>query len=219
MQAVILAAGKGTRLHPLTISTPKPLIAVGEKPLIEHVLDALPSAIDELIVIVNHLREQIIEQLGDAWNGIPIRYLVQEPLNGTAGALWLAQEHLHDKFLVINADDLYTQDDLEQLIKHEWSMLVHEVDRSLTFAALSNLDDCFIQLGPGSTAVCGAYVLGTTLFEQDPVQIYVGDHTELGLPQTLERISRKVQIQMVQATHWHQVGTHNQLEAARALTA
>jgi UDP-N-acetylglucosamine diphosphorylase / glucose-1-phosphate thymidylyltransferase / UDP-N-acetylgalactosamine diphosphorylase / glucosamine-1-phosphate N-acetyltransferase / galactosamine-1-phosphate N-acetyltransferase len=214
MQAVILAAGKGARLRPITHTTPKPLIDVKGKLLIEHVLSALPKQIDELFVVVNHLREQIIARLGDNWNGIQIRYVVQEPLSGTAGALWLVQDYLDDRFLVINADDLYTQEDLEKLVNHEWAMLVYEVDRPLESAALNNLENQFVQLGPGSTAVCGAYVLQKALFAQDPVEIRVGKHIELGLPQTLERISRKQNIQIVEATDWKQVGTHAQLAAA-----
>ncbi|PJE76748.1 hypothetical protein COV05_02860 [Candidatus Uhrbacteria bacterium CG10_big_fil_rev_8_21_14_0_10_48_16] len=216
MQAVILAAGKGLRLRPLTDTLPKPLIQVGQKPLITHTLEALPESVDEIFIVVNYLREQIIETLGASWNSIPIRYIVQDPLNGTAGALHLVKEHLHDRFLVMNADDLYKKQDLERLIMPKRSMLVFESRRNLKSSALSDRDQ-FIGLGPGNIAVCGAYVLGTEFFEADPVEIFVGAHQEFGLPQTVARMTQTIPIHMVRASAWHQVGTPEQLEQAQAL--
>ncbi len=65
MQCVILAAGKGTRLRPLTDNTPKPLVPVAGKPLIDHTIDALPSAIDELILVVGYLGDQLRAHFGN----------------------------------------------------------------------------------------------------------------------------------------------------------
>lgn len=214
MQAVILAAGKGARLRPLTHTTPKPLIDVQGKPLIEHVLEALPDEITELLIVVNHLREQIIDHLGDTWNNLPIRYVVQEPLSGTAGALFLLEEHLHDHFLVLNSDDLYAKEDLSELVKHEHAILVHQANRQLEASALMK-DNLFIGLGPGTLAVCGAYVLDTSIFQTEPVEIHVSQYKELGLPQTLAKLASTKPIRVTQATHWLQVGTPEQLAAAK----
>ena len=217
MQAVILAAGKGARLRPLTHKTPKPLIAVGNKALIERVLEALPDNIDKFFVVVNYLREQIIDHLGTEWNNIPIRYVTQEPLSGTAGALWLLKDKLKEKFLVVNSDDLYQKQDLEKLVSHDQAMLVFPVDRELNAAAQINDQNQFLRLGPGSLAVCGAYVLDTNIFKIDPVEIQVSKYREFGLPQTLEILAKTSVIQTVQATRWQQVGTHEQLDTANKL--
>ncbi|PJA45682.1 hypothetical protein CO174_01980 [Candidatus Uhrbacteria bacterium CG_4_9_14_3_um_filter_50_9] len=214
MQAVILAAGKGARLRPLTHTTPKPLLEVDGKRLIQHVLEALPENVDELFLVVNHLSEQIIDFLGSVWRGIPIHYVIQEPLSGTAGALFLLQEQLHDRFLVLNSDDLYNKQDLEELAKHDQSILVYETHRHLEAAAQIE-NEQFVGLGPGSLAVCGAYVLDKTIFETEPVEIHVSNYRELGLPQTLAESAAQFPITAVFASSWSQVGTPAQLEQAQ----
>jgi NDP-sugar pyrophosphorylase family protein len=213
MQAVILAAGKGARLRPLTDTTPKPLIKVGGVPLIERTLTVLPDSISEIFIVVNHLRKQIIEYIGDEWNNIPVHYVVQEPLSGTAGAVLLLQERLKDSFLVLNTDDLYEQLDLEALIKHPRAILVQNDGVARDAAAQINKGQ-FMGLGPGTIVVCGAYVLDQTFFQAQPVEIQVSSYKELGLPQTLATIAAIHPIQAIQATSWLQVGTPEQLEIA-----
>ncbi|MBI4435535.1 NTP transferase domain-containing protein [Candidatus Uhrbacteria bacterium] len=214
MQAVILAAGKGARLRPLTYEIPKPLIQIGDKTLIQRALEALPDSIDEIFVVVNHLREQIIEAVGAQWHTIPIRYVIQEPLSGTAGAVILLREHLHGSFLVINSDDLYKKEDLQRLVCHDRAILVFESEKHLEAAAQVERGR-FAGLGPGSLAVCGAYVLDQHFFDMEPVEIHVGSHTEYGLPQTLATLANPYVIQVVWATSWQQVGTHEELQRAQ----
>ncbi|MBI4257031.1 nucleotidyltransferase family protein [Candidatus Uhrbacteria bacterium] len=216
MQAVILAAGKGARLRPLTHTIPKPLINIGGKTLIERALEALPDSIDEIFVVVNHLREQIIETVGPTWNNKPIRYVVQEPLSGTAGAVHLLRGHLYGSFLVINSDDLYKKEDLERLVSYPRSILVYESGKHLEAGAQIE-QGRFTGLGSGSLAVCGAYVLGSEFFDVEPVEIYVNAHREYGLPQTIVTLAKQQTITVVQATSWQQVGTHEELQHARTL--
>ena len=215
MQAVILAAGKGARLRPLTHTVPKPLIDIGDKTLIARALDALPNAIDEIYLVVNYLREQIIDAVGSSWNGLPIRYLIQEPLTGTAGAVLVLREHLRESFLVINADDLYNRSDLSVLCRHSWALLYKPTDDLKQAGALVK-DGRFMGLGTSPNAVCGAYVLGQAFFDAEPVEIHVSTHREYGLPQTLATLADRLDIRAVQATFWQQVGTHEELSAARA---
>ncbi len=109
MQAVLLAAGKGTRLRPLTRTTPKALIDICGKPLLQHILEALPDAVQEIFIIVGYLRGQVMERFGGTWDGKPIRYIVQDPLTGTGPAVHLAKDRLRGKFLVVNGDDIYSR--------------------------------------------------------------------------------------------------------------
>ncbi len=102
MQAVILAAGKGLRMRPFTEQHPKPLVPVTGKPLIHYTLDTLPEAITEIIIVVGHLGDQIIENLGTSWHDKPITYVNQPDLSGTGNALLMAQDLLHSNFLVVN---------------------------------------------------------------------------------------------------------------------
>lgn len=214
MQAVILAAGKGARLRPLTHTTPKPLIDIGGKTLIEHALDALPGCINEIFIVVNHLREQIINTIGTSWKGMPIKYVVQEPLSGTAGAVHLLREHLHGSFLVINSDDLYIQSDILDLCQYPWSLLYFPTATEKHAGALVQ-DGRFIGLGTSKNAVCGAYVLDQEFFDVEPVEIQVSEHREFGLPQTLTKLANIINIVAINATSWKQVGTMKELEAAR----
>lgn len=214
MQAVILAAGKGARLRPLTHQTPKPLIDIAGKPLIEYVLAALPNSVDEIFIVVNHLREALIAHLGSSWQNKIIRYVIQEPLSGTAGAVHLLREQLHDSFLVVNGDDLYRKDDLERLVSHQRALLFFQTDHDLK-AAAQIMDGQFTGLGPGRNAVCGAYVLNKQFFTADPVEIQVSEYTEYGLPQTLETLAKTEHISGVQADFWMPVGTQEELEKAR----
>lgn len=215
MQAVILAAGKGARLRPITFTTPKPLIDIAGKSLIEHALESLPDGIDEVLIVVNHLRDQIIDAIGTSWNGRNIRYMVQEPLSGTAGAVHLLREHLHESFLVINSDDLYEKQDLTRLITHPFSLLYFPTMTEKHAGALLQ-NGRFIGLGSSTNAVCGAYVLGKAFFDVEPVEIQVSEYREYGLPQTLAKMVDQVEIVAGKATRWQQVGTIQELKSARA---
>lgn len=214
MQALILAAGKGARLRPLTYTIPKPLIEIDGKTLIRYALSALPESIDEIFIVVNHLRDQIIESVGSSWNNTPITYVIQEPLTGTAGALHLLREHLRDSFLVINSDDLYSRDDLTKLVESPWALLYFPTATEKQFGALVK-HGRFMGLGSSINAVCGAYVLGQELFDVELVEIFVSDHVEYGLPQTLTKLVDRIEIVAMEATSWHQVGTPEQLKALR----
>ncbi len=123
MKAVILAAGKALRFHPLSITTPKPLLKVANKELILYALDALIGLVDEIIIIVGYKRDMIIARLGDNYRGIPIRYITQENLNGTGGAVLLA-DGLVDDFLVMPADDIYSEQDIRNIAMNKNSILV-----------------------------------------------------------------------------------------------
>lgn len=113
MQAVILAAGVGIRMRPLTETVPKPLLKVAGKPLIEYTLAALPNEIDEVIIVIGYLGEQIIKHFGESFDGKKIRYVKQKNLEGTARALFEAREFITDRFLVLMSDDIYSKNDIE----------------------------------------------------------------------------------------------------------
>ncbi len=103
---VILAAGEGRRLEPLTNRRPKPMLPVGEKPLLEHVLIAAKDAgISEFVFVVGYERDRIQTHFGDGdrWN-VSIQYAIQDKQLGTAHALEAAAELVGDRFVVLNGD-------------------------------------------------------------------------------------------------------------------
>jgi len=128
MQAVILAAGKSTRTYPLTVNKPKSLLKVLDKTVLEHTLDALHGTVDEAIIVVGFMKESIIEKFGSFYKGIKLIYAEQKEQLGTGHALMCAKPHIKDRFLVINGDDLYAKEDIVSISKHEYGILVKEVD-------------------------------------------------------------------------------------------
>jgi MurNAc alpha-1-phosphate uridylyltransferase len=122
MRAMILAAGLGTRMRPLTDHCPKPLLPVADKPLIVHLIERLVAAgFDQLVINVSHLAEQIQAALGDGsrW-GAQIRYSVEpQPLETAGGIIQalplLTQEQPVDQpFLVVNGD-IWCEQPLQRL--------------------------------------------------------------------------------------------------------
>jgi NDP-sugar pyrophosphorylase family protein len=112
MKAVILAGGKGTRLKPYTTVFPKPLMPIGDKPILEIVVRQLKlHGFEELIVAVGHLAELIMTFFNDGSKyGINIKYTRENKPLGTAGPLALMKEELKETFLMMNGDVLTTLD-------------------------------------------------------------------------------------------------------------
>lgn len=119
MKALVLAAGEGTRLRPLTTNTPKPLLLVAGRPFMSHVLEAL-SALDvkDIYILVGWKANKIKEYYGDGSRlGLRIRYLEQRERMGTAHAIGCADGSIDEPFVCINGDVIIFQDDIESMIE------------------------------------------------------------------------------------------------------
>ena len=108
--AVIMAGGLGTRLRPLTDDTPKPLLPVGNRPILDHILGGLKQAgIDDVVLSLNYRGEQIRSHVGDGSNHhLHVNYVTEKQRRGTAGALSLLNPRPQRPFLVMNGDLLTT---------------------------------------------------------------------------------------------------------------
>ena len=109
MKAILLAGGKGTRLRPLTIHTPKPIVPIFNRPFLHYQIDLLKQVpeIDEVILSLNYQPRRIEEIFGDGSNlGIKIRYVVEPAPLGTAGAIKYAGDQLTESVVVFNGDVL-----------------------------------------------------------------------------------------------------------------
>jgi len=118
MKAILLAGGKGTRLRPLTIHTPKPIVPIFERPFLHYQLDLLKQVpeIDEVILSLNYQPRRIEEIFGDgSETGLALKYVVEPAPLGTAGAVRYAGESLRESIVVFNGDVL-TQVDLGAVI-------------------------------------------------------------------------------------------------------
>lgn len=103
--AVVLAAGEGTRLRPLTRNRPKPMLPAGNRPIVEYVLDALIEAgIKRICFVVGYKRSRVQEHFGPTYRDVPIQYVVQSKQLGSGHALQQAEEKLDGSFVVVNGD-------------------------------------------------------------------------------------------------------------------
>jgi NDP-sugar pyrophosphorylase family protein len=119
MKAILLAGGKGTRLRPLTIHTPKPIVPIFERPFLHYQLDLLKQVpeIDQVVLSLNYQPRRIEEIFGDgSESGLSIKYVVEPSPLGTAGAVRYAGESLHESVVVFNGDVL-TEVDLAAVIR------------------------------------------------------------------------------------------------------
>lgn len=208
MQAVILAAGRGTRMKELTADRPKPMLLVNGKPVLEHIIGALPEEVDEVIIIVGYLHEVVRAHFGERFAGHAITYVEQPELDGTAGALWHAKPYLEGKFLVMNGDDICRAADVAACMQApDWAMLVQEVGE-IGSAGKVVLDErglvCDILEkevhggGPGLANTANFFLLDTRFFGYPPV-LRPGSETEYGLPQTVVTAAKDIPIHPVRA--------------------
>jgi UDP-N-acetylglucosamine diphosphorylase / glucose-1-phosphate thymidylyltransferase / UDP-N-acetylgalactosamine diphosphorylase / glucosamine-1-phosphate N-acetyltransferase / galactosamine-1-phosphate N-acetyltransferase len=137
MKAVILVAGKGTRMAKHH-EGPKQLLMVGDKPIIQHTLDALPPEIDGLVFVVGGPHEKSIRNYfkQGQYHGLPIEFVVQEEQLGLAHAFKTAQSLLSGKWMGMVGDDIFDPAGLAELPKYELSILASHTDHPENFGIL-----------------------------------------------------------------------------------
>lgn len=145
IDAVLMAGGKGERLRPLTDKTPKPLLMVGEKCIIDHNVDRLISyGINHVNVTVNYLSEQLEEHYAEPRHGVQVRTFREPKFLGTIGSIKFVDTFYNDTVLVMNSD-LFTNIDYEDFFLHfkannaEMSVAAVPYDVSIPYGIL-NLD-------------------------------------------------------------------------------
>jgi bifunctional UDP-N-acetylglucosamine pyrophosphorylase/glucosamine-1-phosphate N-acetyltransferase len=218
MQCVILAAGRGTRMGELTNDIPKPMLPLLGAPMLAHKINMLPKSIEEVIVVVGYKKEIISEYFGTEWGGRKITYVEQTKLDGTAGAIHLVKDIVHDRFLVTMGDDLYHPDDIANIMRHPLALLGYYTQDAAAFGIVT-LDDAGNLLGvverphgfTDGLVNTGAYVLNTDFFKYPPVKI---SETEFGLPQTLVVMSQESPVKVEVTQQWIPVGNPDDLVVA-----
>ena len=111
MKVVIPLAGKGTRLRPHTHVTPKPLLRVGDKPVMSYILDDLRElGVNEAVIITGHLKEKVQEYMETEYPDFRAVYEEQKEQRGTADAIVLAEPHVREEMLIIFVDTLFDAD-------------------------------------------------------------------------------------------------------------
>lgn len=118
MKAIILAAGKGTRLEPITLETPKAMVQVYGKPLLEYNMEKLVPYVDEFIIVVKYKAEIIKEYFWEEFQWIQVTYHKQGDKYGTGGAI--TDININGDCFILASDTLYHQTDIDALANHDW---------------------------------------------------------------------------------------------------
>jgi bifunctional UDP-N-acetylglucosamine pyrophosphorylase/glucosamine-1-phosphate N-acetyltransferase len=221
MDAIILAAGLGTRLRPHTLHTPKPLLAVRGRPLLDWTLGALPAVVDRVIVVVHYLAEQIEAYLAKQKHRREWVAVRQEQPRGTGDALRSCRGQLRsDTFLVLNGDDLYGAADLAKLSRQPAGLLTQPVDEPQRFGiaylkpdgTLERLVEKPKDLTGRQLANAGAYVFPRTVFE---TELQASARGEYEITDYVSALARRQPVSVVEATFWLPIGDEAAWQAAQ----
>jgi len=137
IQAVILAAGRGVRVQPLSFTKPKPLIEIAGKTLLEHNLDQLEGIASEVVLVVGYKHNLIEQKIGSKYKGIKIKYVNQAEQTGTGSAVFSARKLVKDKFLLLMGDDFYSKRDIQEVVKKYPAIAVKEVKDPKNFGIVT----------------------------------------------------------------------------------
>jgi UDP-N-acetylglucosamine diphosphorylase / glucose-1-phosphate thymidylyltransferase / UDP-N-acetylgalactosamine diphosphorylase / glucosamine-1-phosphate N-acetyltransferase / galactosamine-1-phosphate N-acetyltransferase len=181
MKAVLLAAGEGVRLLPVTANRPKHLIRIGGKPILEHCLDALKAnGISEVLIITHYLGNAIREYFGDGSEiGLKIEYVNQKEVLGTGNAASLAEPFVEGEFLLVYGDLLFSADAVKTVIETYGSrktvaaVAVVPVDKPESYGIIEfkngNIVKCIVEKpsrknAPSNLANAGIYLFNKDIF-------------------------------------------------------
>ena len=222
MQCVILAAGEGTRMRPLTLTMPKPLVPVCGVPLIEHIVRPLPAIIDELIIVIGYKGEMIREYCGTEFHGKKVTYVQQEnPKAGTADALMYAHGIAKEKFLVLYADDIHGAPALAEVVMKEAGMLAARSETPEKFGVLVLNEDGSLReivekplVPPSNYVNIGGFVVTEEIFA---IHTALSSSGEYYLTDTVTEYAKTHPVTVVEQAVWIPVGCPEDIPKAEAV--
>lgn len=221
MQALILAGGKGTRLRPLTVYTPKPVVPICNRPFLLYQIDTLRrAAVTDITLSLSYQPEKIEQQLGDGSNfGVKLKYTVEPQPMGTAGAYKFAEEMIREPTVVFNGDIL-TDLDLKTVIRmHKErnalaTIVLTPVDNPSAYGVVETENDGrvrrFLEKPKTEETTCKNINAGTYVLEPQVLDLIPRgeNHSfEYGVfPKLLEN-SESFFAHIPQRTYWMDIGT------------
>jgi len=220
MDAIILAAGLGTRLRPHTLTTPKPLLPVRGRPILDWTLGALPAAVDRVVEVVHYLAEQIEQYLAGQKHFAAWQVVRQDRPRGTGDALRSCRQHLRsERFLVMNGDDLYGAADLERLAACPAGVIVHPVDDpekwGIAFTRPDGSLEKLVEKPPITgrrLANTGAYLFPADVFATELKESARGEYE---ITDYVTAVAARQRVELVEATFWLPIGTVEVWQAAQ----
>lgn len=226
MDAIILAGGKGTRMRPLTETTPKPLLLVQGRPILEWSLLGLQPTVNHVMIVVNYLKEQIIEYMET--QTIFADYTIVEQLPkplGTGHALQCCEPYLQsDDFIVHNGDDLFGARSIAVLAQKPLGILTLQADDGSSFGVAVTDEKGNLQrlhekppVGtyPSPMQVnIGAYKLDKRIFQHE---LALSERGEYELTDYITWLAQNHSVSLVPTDFWFPIGTPENLEAAQEI--
>jgi len=211
MQAVVLAAGEGTRMRPLTENTPKPMLPVADRPLVAHTADtAIEAGAEELIFVVGYEADAVRECFGDSYGGVPVEFAVQAEQLGTADAVDAASEYLDGPFAVLNGDNLYDEASLSELFDAAPSIAAYSVPDPSNYGVLSTAGDRVTAIvekpadPPTELANAGAYVFPAEA--RDWLDVEMSERGEREITDVVMQVIEASDVTAVEVDRWLDVG-------------
>ena len=220
MDAIILAAGKGTRLRPHTATTPKPLLPVQGRPILDWIIGALPP-VDRVVVVVNYLADQIEAYLAKQTHVRDWATVRQEEPRGTGDALMSCRDAVtSDRVMVLNGDDLIGRADLAKLAGVPAGILTHPVDRPESYGIVFRNPDGTLEkvvekpagLPPPQLANIGGYLFPKAAFD---LTLPLSPRGEYEITDAVSQLAAAGRVEVVEAGYWLPIGTIEQWEAAQ----
>lgn len=210
MQTVILAAGRGTRMHPLTDETPKPMLPVGRRPLTAHAADAAVEAgSSELIMVVGYGADTVKGWFGEEYRGVPITYARQQRQRGTADAVAAARPFIDGDFVVLNGDNLY-DDSIATLYEETPAIAAIGVEDPTNYGVLSTSGQTVTGIvekpaePPSSLANAGAYAFPEAT--KDWLDVPESERGEYELTAVVARLIEDWELTAIELERWLDVG-------------
>ncbi|WP_135825948.1 bifunctional sugar-1-phosphate nucleotidylyltransferase/acetyltransferase [Halorussus ruber] len=210
-RAVVLAAGEGTRIRPLSASLPKPMLPAADRPLAAHAADAAVRAgADELLFVVGYEADVVRDYFGEEYAGIPVTYAVQQEQAGTADAVRAAAEYLDGPFAVLNGDNLYDPDGIEALFEEGPAVGAHRVDDPTSYGVLSTEGDTITDIvekpadPPTDLANTGAYLFPEEA--RDWLDVPESERGEHEITDVVARVVDEYEVSAVEIDRWLDVG-------------
>ena len=183
-QAIILAAGEGQRLRPFTVTKPKVMLSIADKPILQYVIESLAqNGIRNIVLVVGYRKEQVFDYMGSGEQfGVDITYITQEKQLGTAHALAQAKGVTEDEFLVLSGDNLIEPNTIAQFVglKPE-AVLAKRVDNPARYGVLTIEEGVVKNIAekpkqPKSNIInIGIYAFNTEIFNFIEAQLDIPD--------------------------------------------
>lgn len=223
MKGIILAAGEGVRMRPLTLTTPKPLVKVGDKTLLERLAEKFPPEVDELIIVTGYLAEQIEEFTKNGLFGRKAVCVRQKEKKGTYDALNYCRPYLKDgeKFMLFYADDLLDGRAIAECLKYDLAVIVKEAENPKKFGIVALDKEGFVtdivekpENPPSNLALTSGYLLDTDIFKYPQELAPTGEYY---LSTAIASLAKNRRIKAVVADFWFPIASPEDVQRAEEI--